>query len=112
MSINRVKQFIEDYEEHQQRKLTLYNRLMNLSGNDLFQEESLMQRLDKLEQQEDELLYIIHEADVLTDRQAMSVILRMEGKTLEEIGNVFLVSRERARQILNESYKLIADKIR
>ena len=50
--------------------------------------------------------------DGLTERERLVLTMRAEGKTLEECGKVFSVSRERIRQNEADARKKIKDKIR
>lgn len=108
MTAREVRALIDSYRESFKKCMELEQKLMEVSGGDPLDEESLLQRLDELEQQLSQTVDFMFK-DFLTDRESLALSLRAEGKTFERIGRVFGVKRERASQIINQACRKIAD---
>jgi|SRR5690625_1886872 len=106
MLASEVQSITENYQERVvKRREELTNRLFRSASMNPIQEESIYIRIEEL----DKFDSVLFDSGALTDRELAIIQRRMNGMTLEEIGRVFLVGRERIRQILAECYKKISE---
>jgi DNA-directed RNA polymerase sigma subunit (sigma70/sigma32) len=108
MTPKQIRKVIEDYPNYVLKKESLQKRLINLGGRDPEQELTLIQRLEDVENVIEIVEYAIYEDELLTPKEAFVVECRVDGSTYQEIGDLFSLSRERVRQILDLVYKKIA----
>jgi DNA-directed RNA polymerase sigma subunit (sigma70/sigma32) len=109
MPPGQIRKIVEDYPNYLTKKEKLQKRLIQLSGRDPEQEIAILQRLESLERAIDIVDSAIYGDVILTIRESCVVERRMEGLVYREIGEIYLLTRERVRQILELSYKKMAD---
>lgn len=109
LTAEEVRNYVENYEDHAKSLEKMQKRLISMSGRDLEQESAIMYRIEQLEQG----MAIADSAigmKELSNREEAAVLWRLEGKTYQEIGEIFSVTHERARQLLTSAYEKMAAK--
>ncbi|MGM7637595.1 sigma factor-like helix-turn-helix DNA-binding protein [Bacillus sp. Hm123] len=105
----KVMKAVEDYPNLLIKQEKLQKRLINSSGRDPEQEIIVLQRLEFVEQMIEIIDYAMYEGELLRCRDSVILEYRTNGMTLQQIGTVFSLSRERIRKILESAYQKIAD---
>ncbi|NRD81162.1 hypothetical protein HPT25_28120 [Bacillus sp. BRMEA1] len=109
ISLWKIRKAVHEYSELLNKREKLQKRLIQVSGRDFDQEIAITKRLEEVEQ----LIEIINDAvigeEILTAREATMVDHRIDGETLKEISEFFLLSSQRVNQILHAAYKKISD---
>lgn len=106
--MDKVKSMIEGYERLTERKQLLYSRLLNLDGSDPLQDESIYNRLEKVEEEENLIMDMIFNTQSLTNKDISILNMRSQGAKPRQIGEFFHLTRETIRKSLEDSYKKIA----
>lgn len=107
--IKDLRYTVENLSDIVERNRELHNRLEGMTNTDSFQYDVL---LDQLEENEDRLITFIEGMEYLKssnslkhERAVQIVQFRANGWTYEDIGKVYGITKERVRQVLNETYE-------
>lgn len=107
--IKDLRYTVENISDIVERNRELHKRLEGMTNTDSFQYDVL---LDQLEENEDRLITFIEGMEYLKssnslkhERAVQIVQFRANGWTYEDIGKVYGITKERVRQVLNETYE-------
>ena len=107
--IKDLRYTVENLSDIVERNRELHKRLEGMTNTDSFQYDVL---LDQLEENEDRLITFIEGMEYLKssnslkhERAVQIVQFRANGWTYEDIGKVYGITKERIRQVLNETYE-------
>lgn len=112
LSLKKIKSAVENYYDLWAKQKELQNRLINLSGRDPEQEMAILMRLESIEKQIEFIDKVIFDDDesILSLRDQAIVMQRMEGHSIKEIAEFFLLTQTQIRNILYKAYQKMADK--
>ena len=104
-----VKEIAEQFPVLITREKRIRDRLVKLVGKDPEQEYYYHAELEAIKKRCDLIFNAIDSNYILTNKENAALFFRtIEGCTLEEIGNRLNCTRERARQLLESTYKKIS----
>lgn len=114
MEAKDIRIIMENFHKHLKLKQELQQRMMRTNSLNSPNSEILISRIEEIE---NEQLVFIEAMKLLDDksikfRDSSMVRLRVNGRTYQSIGEVYGLTRERVRQILNELYEYIAENIK
>lgn len=109
MTPENIKDAVENYDDFLAKQKKLEKRMISVSRRDPEQELLLSERLEKIEV----ILDTIHDVmdpdeSFLDTRDSAAVMLRTEGFTIEQIGDVFGITHQAVSLLLNKTYITMA----
>lgn len=108
---NEIKNAVENFYDLLEKQEKLQNQLIKFSGRDPEQETAILMRLESIEKQIefiDEAIFGEDES-ILNIKEQAIVMYRSEGRSVKEIAELFLLTPQQIRNILNRSYQKMAD---
>jgi DNA-directed RNA polymerase sigma subunit (sigma70/sigma32) len=114
MTPEQIKEAVENYSQFLTKREQLEKRMISVSGKDPEQEAVLFDRLEHISG----LLEVIHESidcqSPLKTRESGAILMRTDGLTLVEMSDIFGLTRQGVKNILNSAYEkmvLLADEL-